>query len=117
MQPRSPMATLMADTDLLMVGTHFGSRIRIDLNLLAKGDKGAAFLTQKAATFSDGFAQFSADHGAPTRPAQARLENVVVEQNRILASIKMTKKEFDAWKGGEINRNQALLSKRAFLDR
>ena len=55
-QPKSVWADLQEDTDLLMVGARFGSKVRIDFSIYANARRGPEFFSDKAAFFTDALA-------------------------------------------------------------
>jgi hypothetical protein len=100
-------ASLMEDTELLMVGARFGPKIRVDFFVRAATERGEAYFNRKAALFTNIFAQSSSAEGTVAEPHGPRLANLLVEEHRIQASVALSRKQFDEWRDGQIARNIA----------
>jgi hypothetical protein len=106
LQPLSPWSEIFDRAECLMVSTSFESKIRVDILLQVKQDGGKIDLNQRAAQFSRAFAQGTAE-------ADGRLpglKSLQVDENEIKASIVLSSREFVAWKGGQIRRNNDSLN-------
>ena len=91
-QPASPWTRFFEGADVLIVGARFGSRIRVHFALHANGDRGARYFEQKAASFA---AVFATDHAGNLR--LPRVGAVEVWPDRVLGSVQLSRKQFDAW--------------------
>jgi hypothetical protein len=111
-QPTSPRARLMKDADVLMIGAHFGSKIRIDFSLHAKCDQGAEFFEQKAASFAEVFAAKPPHPSPSSRAPQHEKDNPSLEPNHAQGSIELSLKEFQIW-SEQANHPQRPLSQAA----
>jgi len=103
----TPWSRFMEDAEVLMVGVHFGSKVRVDFLLHAPADHGTEFFEQKAESFAEVFAT-----DADLRPGQSRrrrLGNVAVETDHVQASIEMSAKQFDQW-ADQTNRSRTTAS-------
>lgn len=96
-QPASPWARLLKDADVLMIGAHFGSKVRIDFSLHARCDQGAEFLEQKAASFAEVFAAKPPHPSRSSRAPQHEKDNSSLEPNHAQGSIELSLKEFQVW--------------------
>jgi hypothetical protein len=97
-------ARLMEDSDLLMVGTRFGPKIRVDFLVSAAGRE-EAYFQHKAALFSDVFGQASSTEGTVSESFEVRLLNVQIDQHRIRGSVALSRKQFYEWREGQIAHN------------
>ncbi|HTM16281.1 MAG TPA: hypothetical protein VL135_05235 [Terracidiphilus sp.] len=91
-QPASPWARFFEGANVLMVGTRFGSKIRVHFALHADEDRGAEFFEQKTASFAEVFSPERI--GSSRRP---RVAGVEVGPNRVQGSVQLSRKQFDAW--------------------
>ena len=103
----SAWARLMEDAELLMVGARFGPKVRVDFLVSASSESGEGYFDRKAALFTDVFAQNSAEEGTVSVPPVPRLANLLVDEHRIQASVALSRKQFDAWRDGQIARTLA----------
>jgi hypothetical protein len=81
---------LLEDTEVFLVGAHFGDKVRVDFSISGGDERGTAYLTQKASMFTDVFAQ-------EPQPLQPKLENFSVEPNRVEGSISLSGDQFKVW--------------------
>lgn len=95
-QPRSAWARLQEGADVLMVGTRFGPKVRVDFSIHAGGNRGAAFFSEKAGFFTSAFAAETVPQASPSE-AQRRLENLSIEPNRVHGSILLSETQFELW--------------------
>ena len=105
LQPGGPFSTLFKDAELMLVGIHVDSRVRVDLLMRVKKEDVAIDPNQKAAQFSQVFAQgiVRDDDRMP------QLKNVQVENNRIQASVVLSSDDFMLWKNGQMSRDRSLI--------
>jgi len=89
----------------MLVGIHVDSRVRVDLLMRVKKEDVAIDPNQKAAQFSQVFAQgiVRDDDRMP------QLKNVQVENNRIQASVVLSSDDFMLWKNGQMSRDRSLI--------
>lgn len=96
-RPHSAFAELQQGTDLLMIGAHFGSKVRIDFSLHGRAGTDADFFTRKAAFFTDAMIA-GPDHEPAARPeSQHRIERVSVGDDHVQGSVELSKQKFEAW--------------------
>lgn len=95
--PHSVWAHLLEDADVLMVGAHFGSGIRIDFSVDARGERQASFFNRKAALFSSMFTGEPVEQGESSPRPEPRLENLSVDAGRVQGSVVLTDKQFEDW--------------------
>lgn len=88
----SPWNRLLVDSEVLMVGARFGSKVRVDFSLHADGERGADFFNEKAAFFAEVFKD-----EIPRDIKKWRMANVQLEQGRVQGSIEMSKRQFEMW--------------------
>ncbi|HET6205697.1 MAG TPA: hypothetical protein VFD98_02740, partial [Terracidiphilus sp.] len=100
-------ARLMEDAELLMVGARFGPKVRVDFLVSASSESGEGYFDRKAALFTNVFAQNSAEEGTVSAPPVPRLANLLVDEHRIQGSVALSRKQFDAWRDGQIARTLA----------
>jgi hypothetical protein len=91
-KPASPWARFFEGADVLIVGAHFGSNIRVHFALHGSEERGVEFFEQKTASFAEVFAP---ERTGSSRPP--RVGDVEVGQNRVQGSIRLSRKQFDAW--------------------
>lgn len=103
----SAWARLMEDAELLMVGARFGPKVRVDFLVSASREREEGYFNRKAALFTDVFAQNSAEEGTVAAPSVPRLANLLVDEHRIRGSVALSRKQFDAWRDGQIARTMA----------
>ena len=96
-KPNSVWAHLLEDADVLMVGAHFGSGVRVDFAFRAGEDREAAFFSRKAALFGDMFTEETVRQGGLSPTAQPRLENISIQSNRVEGSVVLSDKQFEGW--------------------
>ncbi len=102
-QPNSVLTRLLDGAEVLMIGTRFGAKVRVDFSLHGHNDPQSEFLTEKAASLADVFAKESPIlSGSPQQP-QRRLGNLSMEPesipDRIHGSVELSAKEFEQWNG------------------
>jgi hypothetical protein len=95
--PHSVWAHLLEGADVLLVGAHFGSRIRVDFFVNAGNDRETAFLNRKADLFRDMFMPETVQQGELSQRPQPQLENLSVERNEVQGSIQLSDKQFGDW--------------------
>jgi len=96
-KPHSVWAHLLEDADMLLVGAHFGSTIRVDFSVHAGSDREASYFNRKAALFSNMFTEESVQQGELSPRPQPKLENLSVESNRVQGSVVLSDKQFGDW--------------------
>jgi hypothetical protein len=96
-QPDSVLTRLLDGADVLMIGTRFGARIRVDFSLHGRNDHPSAFLGEKAASFADVFAKEPPPLSGLPQQSQRRLGNLSIEPDRIQGSVELSAKEFEQW--------------------
>jgi hypothetical protein len=93
----SALTRLIEGAEVLMVGTSFGPRIRVDFSLNAPGDRETVFFKQKATSFAEAFAKQPNDQSRSRQPSPGRRPSFSFEPDRMQASIELSSKEFDEW--------------------
>jgi hypothetical protein len=83
---------LVENSDVLVVGTRFGSKIRMDFRVHANRGYGAEFFKRKLASFEQMFASVLGG-GAKKR----RAEKVLIEADRVGGSIELSREQFQMW--------------------
>lgn len=108
-QPHGAWSQLLEGAELVIVGTHFGSKIRLDV-LVDEGEgRGAAYSAEKARCFAEVFSgEASNRDGLPARE-EPRMRDLVIEEDRMQGSIVLSHQQFYKWKDREASRNQAFL--------
>lgn len=97
-QPHSAWAELQADTNLLLVGAHFGSKIRVDFSIYGENESGAEFYRRKASFFTT--ALVAGPEPQTERPHSTRQpQKLSVAANHVQGSVELSQDEFDAWCG------------------
>ncbi len=96
-QPNSAWADLQQDTDLLMVGTRFGSKVRIDFSIYAQAGSGPEFFSDKAAFFTDALTEGPNAESAPRARTQHRPEKFSLGENQVQGSVELSSRQFEAW--------------------
>jgi hypothetical protein len=109
MQPQGAWSHLLDGADLVIVGTHFGSKIRMDFVVDDGKSRGAAYFAGKAGFFAEAFSCEDSNHGDPSAWEQPRMRDLVVGEDRMQGSLVLSQKQFYAWRDREISRNQAFL--------
>src|SRR5579863_3910311 len=94
-QPNSLLAQLIDGAEVLMVGTRFGSTVRVDFLLHARSDQATGLLNQKASAFADMFAKGRFQQSGPS--PQRRGESLSVDADRVHGSVELSAKEFEEW--------------------
>ena len=108
-QPHGAWSQLLDGADLVIVGTHFGSRIRMDLLVDDGKGRGTAYFAEKAGYFVEVFSGEAANHGDSSPREQPRLRDLLIEEDRMQGSIVLSEKQFYAWRNREVSHNQAFL--------
>ncbi len=108
-QPHGAWSQLLDGAELVIVGTHFGSKIRMDVLVDDGKGRGAAYFAEKAAFFTEAFSGDGSNHGDLSAREQPRLRDLVVGEDRMQGSIVLSQKQFYAWRDREISRNLAFL--------
>lgn len=96
-QPHNAWAELQEDTDLLMVGVRFGSKIRIDFSVHSRADRNAEFFTRKAAFFTE--TMIAGPDRSPVVPAasERQVDKFLVGADHVQGSVELSKQKFVAW--------------------
>jgi hypothetical protein len=108
-QPHGAWSQLLDGADLVIVGTHFGSKIRMDVVVDDGKSRGAAYFTEKAGYFAAVFSVEASSRGDLSAREQPELRDLRVEKDRMQGSIVLSPKQFYAWRGREVSRNLAFL--------
>jgi hypothetical protein len=95
--PQSDWSRLLEDMDLLLVGAHFGSRIRIDFSLNAGSDRETAYFGRKADLLKAMFTLETVPPGELPQQPQPQLENLVAARNEVRGSVELSDKQFTEW--------------------
>ena len=91
----SPWGRLLEDTEVLMIGARFGSKVRVDFSLHASRDRGAEFFKRKAVLFAE---VFSGEPSSQTDAPQMRqLEDLSFDPDRVQGSIQLSLVQFEEW--------------------
>jgi hypothetical protein len=90
-------ALVQENTDVLMVGARFGSKIRVDFSIHTRTEQGEEFFRQKAAFFTNAFETAPSQPVAPPRESRHRLHNYSLEANRVQGSIELSNTQFEDW--------------------
>ncbi len=96
-RPNSAWAQLQQDADVLMVAARFGARVRVDFSIHADSERGAEFFSRKAEYFTNALNDSPAVPRLPADDGKRRLQNLLLEPNRVQGSMEMSSKEFAAW--------------------
>jgi hypothetical protein len=96
-QPNSLLARLIDGAEVLMIGTRFGDRIRVDFSFHSRKDQKSGFLSEKAASFAEVFAKEGPLRSGPSQQTQRNLENLDLKPDRIQGSVELSEKEFERW--------------------
>jgi len=96
-QPNSVLTRLLDGAEVLMIGTRFGAKIRVDFSLQGRSDHQSEFLTQKATSFADVFAKEPLLRSGSLQQKQRRFESLSFEQDRIQGSVSLSEQEFQRW--------------------
>ncbi len=108
-QPHGAWSQLLDGADLVIVGTHFGSKIRMDVLVDDGKGRGAAYLAEKAGCFAAVFSGEASNRGDLSAREQPELRDLLVKEDRMQGSIVLSPKQFYAWRGREVSRNLAFL--------
>jgi hypothetical protein len=108
-QPRGAWSQLLDGADLVIVGTHFGSKIRMDVLVDDGKGRGSAYFAEKAGCFAAVFSGEASNRGDFSRREQPELRDLLVEEDHMQGSIVLSQKQFYAWRGREVSRNLAYL--------
>ena len=93
----SVLTRLIDGAEVLMVGTCFGPKVRVDFSLHAPRDRETVFFKQKASFFADVFAKEPHGQSSSHQPSRGRLGSFSFEPNHIEGSIELSSKEFQEW--------------------
>ena len=96
-QPNSMLTRLIESAEVLMVGTRFGPKIRVDFSLHVRNDHAKSLLTEKAASFAEVFAKEPSVSPGSAQQPQRPLGNLSFDPDRIHGSVELSAKEFDRW--------------------
>jgi hypothetical protein len=108
-QSQGAWSRLFDDADLVIVGTHFGSKIRMDVLVDDRKRRGPAYFAAKAEYFSEAFGDTPPSHQELSRKEQPRLRDLQVGEDRMQGSVVLSHQQFYAWREREISRNLAFL--------
>jgi hypothetical protein len=108
-QPQGAWSHLLDGADLVIVGTHFGSKIRMDVLVDDRKGRGAAYFADKAGYFAEAFSSHASNHDDPFAREQPHLRDLLVEEDRMQGSLVLSRQQFYAWRNREISRNLAFL--------
>jgi hypothetical protein len=87
----SRWAGLVEESEVLMIGTRFGPKIRVDVRLHASRGKGREFFMRKGAFFEQMFASVLGGG------SQKRRAKVSIEPDRVDGSIELSREQFQTW--------------------
>ena len=85
-------SSLAEDADVLLVGTRFGPKVRVDFSLHADADRGAEFFARKATSFANVFATVW-----PGKARRRRVGNLALGPDHVQGSIELTKQQSKLW--------------------
>lgn len=108
-QPHGAWSQLLDGADLVILGTHFGTKIRMDVLVNDSRGRGAAYFAEKAGYFAAVFNIEASHRGDLSAREQPELRDLLVEDDRMQGSIVLSQKQFYAWRGREVSRNLAFL--------
>jgi hypothetical protein len=108
-QPHGAWSQLLDGADLVIVGTHFGSKIRMDVLVDDGKGRGAVYFAEKAGYFADVFSSEASHHDDSSPGEPPRLRDLLIEEDRMHGSIVLSEKQFYAWRSREASHNQAFL--------
>jgi hypothetical protein len=95
--PQSDWSRLLEDADLLLVGAHFGPRIRVDFSVYADRDRETAYFEGKANLLRAMFTpETSHSDDLPQQP-QPQLENLTVARSEMRGSVAFSDRQFAEW--------------------
>lgn len=92
MHAGSRWADLVEEAEVLIVGTRFGPKVRVDFLLHSNSSHGAGFFQQKVSSFAQVFA-----NGLPGGSEERRLSKVSLEPDRVRGSMELSKRQFEMW--------------------
>jgi len=105
LQANGALSALFDGAELMMVAVRFESKVRVDLLMLVGPEHGTLDLNQKATQFSRAFSEEVArDHDH-----SPQVKDLRVEENRVQASVVLSKDDFSLWKTGQMSRDRALI--------
>jgi len=107
LQSGGPLSTLFKDAELMLVGIHVNSKVRVDLLMHLNKEGGTVDPNQKAAQFSRVFAQETVQDD----DRMPQLKNVQVEENRVQASVVLSNDDFILWKSGQMRRDRSVIDR------
>lgn len=102
----SPWGRLLEDSEVLVVGARFGSKVRVDFSLHARSDRGTDFFRQKAELFAEVFAAES------DASRSSRIENLALYPQRVQGSIQLSSAQYEEW-GRQLSRPHLYLVPRS----
>jgi hypothetical protein len=108
-QPHGAWSRLLGGADLVIVGTHFGSKIRMDVLVDDAKGRGASYFAEKAEYFAEAFTGEASNHDDLSASGQPLLRDLLVKDDGMRASIVLSHKQFYAWRDRETSRNLAFL--------
>jgi hypothetical protein len=107
-QPQGAWSHLLDGADLVIVGTHFGSKIRMDVLVDDEKGRGAAYFADKAEYFAEAFSGEASNRGDLSAKGRV-LRDLLIEVDRMRASVVLSHQQFYAWRDRETSRNLAVL--------
>lgn len=96
-KPHTAWMELQQETDLLMVGVRFGSKVRIDFSIYAKGGHEPEFFTRKAVVFTDAMASRSTPEAAAHTAATLHPAKYSLLADGVRGSLELTSDQFERW--------------------
>ncbi len=96
-QPQSAWAELQQDTELLLVGARFGSKVRIDFSIYGKNERGAEFYSRKASFFTTALVAGPAPQMGRSGLELRQPQNYSVGANHVEGSVELSERQFEAW--------------------
>ncbi len=94
---QSDWSRLLEDADVVLVGAHFGSRIRVDFSVNAGRDRETAYFERKAVLLKGLFTPETVQlEDLPQQP-QAQLESLLVAHGAMQGSVVFSDKQFLDW--------------------
>ena len=95
--PHTAWTELQEETDLLMVGARFGSKVRLNFSIFAKGEHDPGFFTRKVAVFADAVVVGATPEAATPETALHRPAKYSLEADGVRGSLEMTSEQFEQW--------------------
>ena len=96
-EPHSAWAELQHDTDLLMIGARFGSKVRIDFSLHSRSERNEEFFSRKASFFTNTMVAGPDREPMAQAALQRQVEQFSIGANHVQGSVELSSKQFEAW--------------------